>query len=240
VRAGWRLDRQLPQTTEPDVNAAVTFLYEDDALVAVNKPAPLPMHACGRFNLNSLSHLLGKVFAGEQLRILHRLDANTTGVVLFARKKNVAAPIHEQFKAGTVQKIYLAKINGHPSGDKFTCDAKIADTRQAAGSRAVDADGQPAHTDFEVVDRSDDGTSLVRCYPQTGRTNQIRLHLSHLGFPIVGDPTYGEGGEVNAKQSLTVDDPPMCLHALSLTITHPVSNKKIEFKAPQPAWAAGI
>jgi len=89
-----------------------------------------------------------------------------------------------------------------------------------------------AETEFEVVDRRGDGTALVRCYPKTGRTNQIRLHLSHLGFPIVGDPTYSVGAVANEKQSLTVDDPPMCLHALSLTLVHPLTEKEVTFDAP--------
>ena len=239
VLAGWRLEHLLPQTTEPDVNADIKFLYEDEGLIVVNKPAPLPMHACGRFNRNSLSFLLGKVFSGEQLRILHRLDANTTGVVLFARKKSVTHPIHEQFKAGTVGKIYLAKVIGHPAEDKFSCSEKISGDRKAVGSRAIDNSdaGLPAHTDFEVVARLNDGTALVHCFPKTGRTNQIRLHLSHLGFPIVGDPTYAAGAPVKEKQSLTVDDPPMCLHALSLTLEHPLTNSEITFNAPAPAWA---
>ena len=240
VRAGWRVEHLLPQTTEPDVNAAVKFLYEDEGLIVVNKPAPLPMHACGRFNRNSLIFLMEKVFCGERLRILHRLDANTTGVVLLARKKAVTRPIHEQFKAGTVGKVYLAKVNGHPAEDKFGCNEKISEEAKAAGSRAIatsDDAGLASETEFEVVDRRDDGTALVRCYPKTGRTNQIRLHLSHLGFPIVGDPTYSAGAVAKEKQSLTVDDPPMCLHALSLTLVHPLTEKEVTFDAPVPSWA---
>ena len=240
VLAGWRLEHLLPQTTEPDVDAGVKFLYEDEGLIAVNKSAPLPMHACGRFNRNSLIFLLGKVFSGERLRILHRLDANTTGVVLFARKKSVAGPIHEQFKAGTVGKAYLAKVQGHPAEDKFSCNEKISEDAKAAGSRAIDSGdkGLLAETAFQVIARHDDGTSLVRCFPKTGRTNQIRLHLSHLGFPIVGDPTYSSGAhQPNEKQSLTVDDPPMCLHALSLTLVHPLTKNETTFNAPVPTWA---
>ena len=239
VLAGWRLGHLLPQTTEPDVSAEVKFLYEDEGLVAVNKPAPLPMHACGRFNRNSLTFLLGKVFSGERLRILHRLDANTTGVVLFARKKSVAGPIHAQFKEGTVGKVYLAKVKGHPTEDEFSCAEKISEEAKAAGSRAIDnsAAGKPAETSFKVIARHDDGTALVHCFPKTGRTNQIRLHLSHLGFPIVGDPTYSVGAPPNEKQSLTVDDPPMCLHAMSLTLVHPLTQSEITFTAPSPAWA---
>ena len=239
VLAGWRLEHLLPQTTEPDVNADVKFLFEDENLIAVNKSAPLPMHACGRFNRNSLIYLLGKVFSGERLRILHRLDSNTTGVVLFARKKSAAGPIHEQFKNGTVGKVYLAKVKGHPATDNFECSEKISEEAKAAGSRAIDTSGKGliAETSFQVIARHDNGTSLVHCFPKTGRTNQIRLHLSHLGFPIVGDPTYSANAQANEKQSLTVDDPPMCLHALSLTLVHPLTKNEITINAPAPTWA---
>ena len=239
ILAGWRLEHLLPHTTEPDVNAGVKFLHEDEGLIAVNKSAPLPMHACGRFNRNSLTFLLEKVFSGERLRILHRLDANTTGVVVFARKKSVAGPIHEQFKNGTVGKIYLAKVKGHPAEDNFSCTEKISEDAKAAGSRAIDTsdNGLLAETSFRVIARHDDGTSLIHCFPKTGRTNQIRLHLSHLGFPIVGDPTYSAATQANEKQSLSVDDPPMCLHALSLTLVHPLTKSEITFNAPKPSWA---
>lgn len=239
IRAGWRVEHLVPQTTEPNVNAKVEFIYEDDALIVVNKPAPLPMHPSGRFNRNTLDFLIGKVFSGEQLRIVHRLDANTTGVVMFARKKSASRPVHEQFKAGTVDKVYLAKIHGHPSSDQFSCDAKLSDQPQTAGSRAVDASdaGREAATRFEVVARHDDGTSLVRCFPATGRTHQIRVHLSHLGHPIVGDPTYQADCESPTKQALDVNDPPMCLHAQSVTLDHPFTKERVTFTASEPTWA---
>ena len=237
VRAGWRIEHLIPHTTEPDVNADVEFLYEDDVLIAVNKPAPLPMHPCGRFNRNSLKYLLGNVYAGEQIRILHRLDSNTTGVVLLARKRAAAKHVHRQFERGAVEKIYLAKVQGHPSEDKFHCDAAIGDRAQVAGSRIVDADGQPALTEFEVLQRDDDGTALVMCLPKTGRTNQIRIHLSHLGFPIIGDPTYLADGDANETQTLDVDSPPMCLHAWQISLLHPVEETEFKVKAPLPDWA---
>lgn len=239
VRAGWRVEHLVPQTTEPDVNARVEFLFEDDALIVVNKPAPLPMHPSGRFNRNTLDFLLGRVFSGEQLRILHRLDANTTGVVLFARKKSASRPVHDQFKAGTVNKVYLAKVHGHPSSDNFDCEAKLSDQAQLAGSRTIDDSdaGIEAATRFEVISRNEDGTSLVHCFPATGRTHQIRLHLSHLGHPIVGDPTYQIGAEGKTTQSLAVDAPPMCLHAQRVTLDHPFTKERITFAAPSPEWA---
>lgn len=233
IRAGWRIEHKVPQTIEPDVNNDVHFLYEDESLIAMNKPAPLPMHACGRFNRNSLQHFVDNVFAGEQMRILHRLDANTTGVVLMARKKSVAQPIHVQFKAGTVKKVYFARVEGHPTDDQFSCNAAIGEVPEAVGSRRVDDGGLESLTEFEVIKRFDDQTSLIRCVPKTGRTNQIRLHLSHLGFPIVGDPTYREGEK---RQVLSVDEDPMCLHAFSVEIVHPETKTPLKIIAPQPAW----
>lgn len=236
VRAGWRVEHLIPQTVEPPVNNAVTFLYEDDDLIAVDKPAPLPMHACGRFNRNSLSHFVSLVYAGEQIRILHRLDSNTTGVVIMARKKSAAKQVHPQFRSGEVSKTYLARIVGHPPQDQFSCDASISAESALAGSRVVDPDGQSALTEFEVLERFPDGTSIVKCIPRTGRTNQIRLHLAYLGWPICGDPTYRAGAELNEKQTLTVDDPAMCLHAWKLELTHPSSKQRLMIEAPKPAW----
>ena len=236
VRAGWRIDHLIPQMVEPEVNCDVKFLFEDDSLIAVNKPAPLPMHPCGRFNRNSLKYFISQVYTGEQIRILHRLDANTTGVVVLARKRAVAKQIHRQFQEGTIQKTYLAKVTGHPIEDSFTCEAAIGDSPDVAGSRNLDPNGLPATTHFLVIDRLEDGTSLVKCFPKTGRTNQIRIHLSSLGFPIIGDPIYSVSPTRSTKQSLSVDDAPMCLHAFEIELIHPTSNTPLKIQAPTPCW----
>ena len=236
VGASWRIEHHIPQTTEPDVSNQVEFLYEDESIIAVNKPAPLPMHPCGRFNRNSLIYFVNRVFEGEQIRIVHRLDANTTGVVVMARKKSVARAVHPQFLGGTVSKTYLARIIGHPSTNEFECNAAISAEASTVGSRNVSTGGKCASTQFIVLERFDDGTSLVQCHPRTGRTNQIRVHLSHLGFPISGDPTYHQNGN-REKQALTIDDPPMCLHAWKIELTHPVSNARLEIAAGCPDWS---
>lgn len=236
ARAGWRVEHHIPQTTEPAVNNQVKFLYEDDVLIAIDKPAPLPMHPCGRFNRNTLDFFVNLVFDDEQIRILHRLDANTTGVVVMARKKSAARFVHPQFLNGEVRKIYLARIVGHPVEDQFECDDPISVEASTAGSRTIVKSGQKSLTVFQVKKRSDDGTTLIECHPKTGRTNQIRLHLSHLGFPICGDPTYNAGPH-SIKQSLGVNDMPMCLHAWSLELTHPISNERLEITSDRPKWA---
>jgi len=237
VRSGWRIEHLIPQTTEPDVNNQVKFLYEDEVLIAVNKPAPLPMHPCGRFNRNSLSQFLAQVYAGEQIRVLHRLDSNTTGVVVLARKKSAAQFVSPQFVDGTIVKTYLARVIGQPEQDEFDCDASNGKDVTTAGARLIDKNGLESLTLFKVLNRFNDGTSLIECRPKTGRTNQIRLHLSHLGFPIKGDPTYQSSTELRDKQTLTVDDPPMCLHAWKLELEHPLTRQRFEIVSEKPDWA---
>ncbi|MEM7785741.1 MAG: RluA family pseudouridine synthase [Planctomycetota bacterium] len=237
VRAGWRIENHIPQTVEPDVNNYVSFLYEDSEIVVVNKPAPLPMHACGRFNRNTLSWFVNQVFAGEQIRVIHRLDSNTTGVVIMARKKSAAQAIHSQFKACSVEKVYFARVTGMVNLDQFECHQPISPEASTAGSRNIDSDsGLKAFTRFEQVHQWDDRSTLLKCFPITGRTNQIRVHLHSLGLPIVGDPTYRGSSDPPNKQTLTLDDPPMCLHAASITFLHPLSGKRMTFEAPLPDW----
>ena len=242
VRAGWRIEHLTPQLTEPPVNCDVKIIHEDEAIVVVDKPAPLPMHPCGRFNRNTLGYFLSLVYDDHQLRQIHRLDANTTGVVVYATKKRHANVLFPQFKNATVAKTYLARVSGHCREDRFECDQPISTEPSTVGTRSVSADGQSASTSFEVIDRFDDGTSLVICRPKTGRTNQIRIHLSHLGFPIQGDPAYDLRADANspeqaATQTLTIDDPPMCLHAWTIELDHPETGERVTYKAPRPTWS---
>lgn len=236
VRSGFRVEHLIPQTVEPPVSNDVEFLHEDDAIVVLNKPAPLPMHPGGRFNRNTLNHFLNLVFDDCQLRIVHRLDANTTGVVVYAKKRSIANLLLPQFKNGTVEKVYLALVKGEPTEDTFSCDAPIGKEPDRAGTRLVDADGDEAFTEFEVLERRGNQTLLL-CRPKTGRTNQIRIHLAHLNFPIVGDPAYGSAEDRIATQTISLDAPPMCLHAWKLTIEHPTDKTRNTFEAPRPEWA---
>ncbi len=236
VRAGWRVEHLIPHTVEPDVNAGIEIIYEDESLIGVNKPAPLAMHPSGRFNRNTLIEILKTVFPGERLRMAHRLDANTTGVVLICRKRTAADGLRVQFENSSVRKTYLARVQGHPEQDAFTCHASIADAPSVAGVRLIDDTGQRAETRFDVLQRLDDGTALVECRPVTGRTNQIRVHLWHSGTPILGDPSYCLDGKLNASQTKQLSDEPMCLHAWRLELNHPLSGERLVFETGAPKW----
>jgi 23S rRNA-/tRNA-specific pseudouridylate synthase len=106
------------------------------------------------------------------------------------------------------------------------------------GSRAVDVhNGQAAHTNFKVIRRDIDGTSLLEAQPLTGRTNQIRVHLWHLGWPVRGDSVYLPDHELGDRQTLDIDSPPMCLHAWHIAFTHPMRRETVSFTAAAPGWA---
>ncbi len=236
VRAGERLLHRLPLATEPAVNGDVTVLHEDEALIVLNKPAPLPMHAGGRYTRNTLQQILNTIYRPQKPKPAHRLDANTTGLVIAARSRHFAGRLQSQFAEGRVRKIYLVRVHGHPVADEFASDAPIGRQARASGTREIDALGDPAATVFKVLQRLPDGTSLLEARPLTGRTNQIRLHCKFLGFPVVGDVAYGS--EESPRQTLGVDEPPLCLHAWKLEFSHPVSGEAMSFTATPPAWAS--
>ena len=240
VRAGERYLHVQPFTQEPDVNVDIRIVYEDEAILVINKPAPLPMHPCGRFNRNTLQSILSTLYRPQSPRPAHRLDANTSGVVLFARTRHFAKLLQAQFEsqhADRVEKRYLARVIGHPAEETFSCQVPIGNEPGTVGSRDVDMEnGLPAHTDFRVLHRYPDGTALLEVVPHTGRTNQIRVHLWHLGFPISGDATYLPDGKLGDTQTTTVDSHPLCLLAQRIAFTHPLTKKRTVFEVEEPEW----
>jgi UPF0176 protein len=238
VRAGERYLHRFPDVTEPDVNGRVEILHEDEALIVLNKPAPLPIHQGGRFYRNTLQHILNEVYHPQKPHPAHRLDANTTGVLLVTRSRHFAGKLQPQFARGEVKKIYLVRVQGLPPENVFSCDAPISAESGKLGSREVDFEnGLEARTEFRVVQKNSDGTTLLEARPLTGRTNQIRIHLWHLGFPVCGDPVYLTGKKMGDTQTLGVEDSPLCLHAWKISFTHPLTKQPVTFIAPPPAWA---
>ncbi|MDB5348232.1 MAG: rluA [Schlesneria sp.] len=238
VRTGERYLQRKPQTVEPDVNPDLRILHEDEAILVLHKPAPLPMHPCGRFNRNTLHYILGEVYKPQAPRPAHRLDANTSGVVVLSRTRRIAGLVQPQFERGEVEKVYLARVQGHPPDDQFECRAAITDSSGELGSRdTVTEGGLPAHTKFRVLQRFADDTSLLEVVPLTGRTNQIRVHLWHLGWPICGDQAYLPGRLLGDTQTHTTDSLPLCLFARRITFTHPLTHQRMTFEADLPEWA---
>jgi UPF0176 protein len=238
VRAGERYLHLFPNVTEPDVNPRVEILHEDEALIVLHKPAPLPMHAGGRFYRNTLQHILNEVYHPQKPHPAHRLDANTTGVVLVTRTRHFAGKLQPQFARGAVKKTYLVRVQGRPPEENFSCAAPIADEAGKLGSRTVDLEnGLEACTEFRVLEHFSNGTTLLEARPLTGRTNQIRIHCAHLGFPVCGDPAYLAGGKLGDTQTLEVDAAPLCLHSWKIAFAHPHTRQPVEFTAPPPAWA---
>ena len=120
------------------------------------------------------------------------------------------------------------------------CDASITDVASKTGRREIcieDGEGLASLTEFKVLKRYEDQTALIEARPRTGRTNQIRIHLAHLGWPVCGDPTYGVSADARAAQTLRPDDPPLCLHAWQISMRHPLDGKPVTFSATPPVWA---
>jgi UPF0176 protein len=171
------------------------------------------------------------------LRPAHRLDADTSGVVVLAKSRDVARRLQPQFEAGLVRKTYLALVEGWPEQDAWECRAPLELAPGPGGLRLPDEAGAIAETSFRVLARRTDERSLIEVLPRSGRTNQIRAHLWLAGHPVVGDPAYLPGRQVGEMQTLSIDDPPLSLHASTLELTHPQSGRDVTYTAPPPAWA---
>jgi len=237
VRGGERVIQTFPPDIEPPVSAAIGVLHEDEAIVVVHKPAPLPMHASGRFHRNTLQYLLNLAYAPKPLRPVHRLDANTTGLVLFARTRHFCRLLQRQFLDGAVEKRYLVRVLGHPPNDAFFSEAPISAAPAVLGTRQIDElDGLPSRTDFQVIKRCPDGTSLLESKLASGRTHQIRIHLWQLGWPVAGDPAYLPDRQIGDIQTLDPAAPPLQLHSWKLAFHHPLTGSPLSFQTEHPEW----
>ena len=189
-----------PNVKEPSVPDEVRILEETEEYLIVFKPAPMPMHPGGRYNKNSLTKILEEQ-GYQDLRIVHRLDAVTSGLVLFARNKEFAQKAMICFSKSRVNKTYYAVVSGNPEEESITIDTPI---RRKNGFVFESELGlkyaKEAITHFEVVERGEH-SAIVKCSPKTGRTHQIRLHLEQWGHPIIDDPIYGIEGDKSSKRA---------------------------------------
>lgn len=217
----------------PPLIPPLSVLYHDDSLLAINKPANLPVHPTVGNRLNALDLVSDYVAArgGEERPILlHRLDADTTGLLLFALTSLANRSLSRQFSEHQIEKTYLALVSGHPP-------ARFAVTNHLkAGVRgrtvAVSSGGLAAQTDFTTL-ACNSGIALVKARPRTGRTHQIRTHLASQGYPLLGDTLYG-GQDSLLLPTGRIPLLRHLLHASALVFSHPLSGKKLRLTAPIP------
>jgi 23S rRNA pseudouridine1911/1915/1917 synthase len=234
----------------PPENIPLDVVYEDQWLVVVNKPPDLVVHPAKGHQTGTLVNALVYHFqhlSGVQgpLRpgIVHRLDRDTSGLILIIKDEAVHEDVARQFEEREVDKEYVAICEGRVELDSDLIDAPIGpDPRDRQKMLVRQSSGKPARTIYEVVERFKRFT-VVRCFPQTGRTHQIRVHMQSIGHPIVADSLYGHRDAIYLSDIVgrghSQDEAPLldrqALHARRLSIHHPVLGKDMTFDAPVPA-----
>ena len=261
VKVGDEIVIRRPARPEPPCPRWFEILHDDGAMMVIDKPAGLPVHASARFYFNTLTRVLAEHLPGQALQICHRLDRETSGALVLARGREMAARLKGAFADKRVQKVYLAVVWGDPpwpnegdAGDAGDSDVDdydidlplglVNDSAARIGIRmVVRGDGLPSLTRVRVLLRRPHA-ALVRCTPVTGRQHQIRAHLAACGYPIVGDKLYAHGDDVfadycdhgmsDALRALLVL-PRQALHAAAVTVPHPVSGQPVRIECPLPA-----
>ncbi len=240
------LDVELPApvaTTLVPQDLPLTILHEDAAVLVLDKPAGLVVHpAAGIADgtlANALAFHLSGDGPGETLRpgLVHRLDRDTSGVMVVAKNDAALEHLADQFRARTVEKHYLALVYGRVAKESGTIDAPLGRDRKNRLKMCVADDGRPSLSLYRVVRRLDEFT-LLDVEIKTGRTHQIRVHCAHIGHPVVADSIYGEG-RVNSIRHTehrrgVAGLGRQFLHAASLAFTHPVSGERLRFESPLP------
>lgn len=214
------------------------ILFEDEHLLVVDKPAGLAAHGGSGIAFGLIERLRAARPELPFLELAHRLDRETSGVLLLAKSRRALVGLHEQLREGQVDKRYLTLVAGDWVNDRQHVRAPLTKYVTKAGERrvAVDAAGMPSHTIFTLRERLR-AFSLLEAELKSGRTHQIRVHLAHLGFPIAGDDKYGDfalnrrlaRGELGPKFGR------MFLHAYRMRLVHPIGGEPLEFEARLPA-----
>lgn len=256
VREGDTIRVWLPDLgdgSHPPEDIPLEIIYEDASFTVVNKPPGLVTHPAKgnwsgtmvnalQFHFDSLSSVGGENRPG----IVHRLDRDTSGLLIVAKEDKAHKALARQFERRTIQKEYLALVFGEPGRDSDWIERPIGmhpALREKMAIRNVEDGGREAVTFYEVLERFR-GFALVRCRPKTGRTHQIRVHLAHIGHPILADKMYaGRGATFTLGDLLGPDHPDaaqalierQALHAHALDLKHPVTGAPITFQAPLPA-----
>ena len=225
-----RLDEPQPEYQAED--GPVTILYEDDHLLAVEKPAGMLIHPSRAKNDGTLAnYVCGYYRATGQNSAFHpmtRLDRDTFGIVLLAKN----AHVHTLLQNADVRKTYHAWVPGGPKDDAGVIDAPIARRPLPSLLRYVSLEGKPSVTEYRVLERRDGFTKLA-LRPVTGRTHQLRVHCAHMGWPILGDPQYGSEESQRISRELGLEHQQLC--AKKLELLHPLTGEKLELESAMDA-----
>ncbi len=234
-----RVEFQIPKAVEPDILAEdipLNILYEDEDVLIVDKPKGMVVHpAAGHYTgtlvnavmfhcKDQLSGINGVLRPG----IVHRIDMDTTGSILICKNDQAHNNIANQLKEHSICRKYRAIVCGVIKEDEGTIEASIGRDKRDRKKMAVTPDGKHAVTHFRVLERLKEHT-YIECQLETGRTHQIRVHMSSKGFPLLGDEVYGRGKSKYKCQG-------QCLHAMTLGFQHPVSGTYLEVEAPLPEY----
>ncbi len=252
VHRGDEIEVELPELVENEIepeDIPLDILHEDDWLMAVNKPADMIVHPARGHQtgtlVNALLHYgLSLSDNNGPLRpgIVHRLDRDTSGVILVVKDRQIHHRLSQQFQARTIHKQYLAIVEGELAFDNDLIDLPLGRHLRHREKQAVRPyDGKPAQTVYHVKERFR-GFTLVQCEPKTGRTHQIRLHMKAIGHPIVGDLLYGRRDACYLSDLLgetpREDEEPLlnrhALHAWRISFRHPATDEDVTFTAPLP------
>jgi RluA family pseudouridine synthase len=224
----------------------IPILFEDRSVIAIDKPAGwmLVPHSWQRTDRNLQTALQSSIAAGhfwarsrnlKFLRFIHRLDADTTGVMLFGKSLGAVEAFGELFETRRMEKRYLAIVHGLPRDAEWTRTDRLAPDPQVNGRIRVDArNGKDCETHFRVL-RTKDNLALVEAHPTTGRQHQIRVHLLASGHAILGDPLYGPSAQLPPRQR-----PPLALRAVELSYRDPFTKRPIRILAPAEQWLHGF
>ena len=239
VLAGDPLQVTLPPPRPAEPPRAVEgliVLYEDDDVVVVDKPRGVAAHSTPGWSgptvtggLIAAGHTVATSGAAERQGVVHRLDANTTGVMVVAKSERAYSALKRAFRERTVDKRYHALVQGHPDPLRGTVDAPIGRHPSGDGRFAVVSDGRPSVTHYDTLEAFR-AASLVSVHLETGRTHQIRVHMAALRHPCVGDLLYGADPVLAARLGLTRQ----WLHAVSLTFGHPADGREVTFTSDYP------
>lgn len=236
-----------PPFEEPLAPMEFGVVYEDELILAIDKPAGLPVHPSASYHRNTLTQLLKERYGSPTPQIAHRLDKDTSGVLVCGKTPESERAIKRAFEDRRVDKTYQAIVRGEIEQESGRIEAAMARPREGLHLlmevRSIDDGGLPAITDYKVLGRRD-GLSLVELYPVSGRQHQLRVHLAHIGHPIVGDKLYGPEGHGVFFEVIEQGMTPallarlglerQALHASALTIPHPERDERVTMRANLP------